>query len=89
MATVTAVQPPGRFGSLILNKQSVTSFQEKPLGDGGWVNGGFFVLNPEVFNYISGDKSVFETDTLVQLVNKTNYQHINILVLASDGYIAR
>lgn len=89
MATVTAVQPPGRFGSLILDKQSVTSFQEKPLGDGGWVNGGFFVLNPEVFNYISGDKSVFETDTLVQLVNKTNYQHINILVLASDGYIAR
>ncbi len=59
MATVTAVQPPGRFGSLILDKQSVTSFQEKPLGDGGWVNGGFFVLNPEVFNYISGDKSVF------------------------------
>lgn len=41
MATVTAVQPPGRFGSLILDKQSVTSFQEKPLGDGGWVNGGF------------------------------------------------
>lgn len=60
MATVTAVQPPGRFGSLILNKQSVTSFQEKPLGDGGWVNGGFFVLNPEVFNYISGDKSVLK-----------------------------
>ena len=89
MATVTAVQPPGRFGSLILDKQSVTSFQEKPLGDGGWVNGGFFVLNPEVFNYISGDKSVFETDTLVQLVNKMNWPHINILVLASDGYIAR
>ncbi len=45
---------------LILDKQSVTSFQEKPLGDGGWVNGGFFVLNPEVFNYISGDKSVLK-----------------------------
>ena len=40
-ATVTAVQPPGRFGSLVLDKQFVTSFQEKPLGDGGWVNGGF------------------------------------------------
>lgn len=77
-ATVTAVQPPGRFGSLVLDKQSVTSFQEKPLGDGGWVNGGFFVLNPDVFNYINGDKSVFETDTLVQLVNKNKlaaYQH--------------
>ncbi|MES5955847.1 glucose-1-phosphate cytidylyltransferase [Bacillus fungorum] len=78
IATVTAVQPPGRFGSLVLDKQSVTSFQEKPLGDGGWVNGGFFVLNPDIFNYISGDKSVFETDTLVQLVTKNElaaYQH--------------
>lgn len=78
MATVTAVQPPGRFGSLILNEQSVLAFKEKPLGDGDWVNGGFFVLNHEIFNYISGDTCVFETDTLVQLVNKqelTAYQH--------------
>lgn len=78
MATVTAVQPPGRFGSLVLDKQSVTFFQEKPLGDGGWVNGGFFVLNPDIFNYISGDKSVFETETLVHLVNKNElaaFQH--------------
>ncbi|MED2491469.1 glucose-1-phosphate cytidylyltransferase [Bacillus thuringiensis] len=78
MASVTAVQPPGRFGSLILNEQSVLAFKEKPLGDGGWVNGGFFVLNHEIFNYISGDTCVFETDTLVQLVNKqelTAYQH--------------
>lgn len=77
-ATVTAVQPPGRFGSLILNEQSVLAFKEKPLGDGGWVNGGFFVLNHEIFNYINGDTSVFETDTLVQLVNKKElnaYQH--------------
>ncbi|MCU4819708.1 glucose-1-phosphate cytidylyltransferase [Bacillus cereus] len=77
-ATVTAVQPPGRFGSLILNEQSVLAFKEKPLGDGGWVNGGFFVLNHEIFNYINGDTSVFETDTLVQLVNKQElnaYQH--------------
>ncbi|WP_459502319.1 glucose-1-phosphate cytidylyltransferase [Bacillus sp. C1] len=78
LATVTAVQPPGRFGSLILNKQTVSAFKEKPLGDGGWVNGGFFVLDPQVFNYISGDTSVFETETLVQLANQKQldaYQH--------------
>ena len=48
-----------------------------------------FILNPDIFNYISGDKSVFETDALVQLVNKMNLQLFSILVLASDGYIAR
>jgi glucose-1-phosphate cytidylyltransferase len=78
LATVTAVQPPGRFGSLILDEQAVSAFEEKPLGDGGWVNGGFFVLNSQVFNYISGDTSVFESDTLVQLANQKQlhaYQH--------------
>lgn len=78
LATVTAVQPPGRFGSLILENQTVLEFKEKPLGDGGWINGGFFVLNPAVFNYILDDSSVWETDVLVQLANHKQlhaYQH--------------
>lgn len=78
IATVTAVQPPGRFGSLIMNGTSVSAFKEKPLGDGNWINGGFFVLNTDVFNYIKDDTSVFETDTLVQLGAKNEleaYRH--------------
>ena len=51
-ATLTAVQPPGRFGSLEFERGKVLSFQEKPKGDGNWINGGFFVLEPEVFDYI-------------------------------------
>ncbi|MCR8643445.1 glucose-1-phosphate cytidylyltransferase [Paenibacillus sp. N1-5-1-14] len=70
IATVTAVQPPGRFGSLVLDDQIVTDFQEKPLGDGGWINGGFFVLQPDVFGYISGANAVWETDVLTGLVQK-------------------
>ena len=65
-ATVTAVQPPGRFGALAVGDDSplVESFREKPSGDGGWVNGGFFVLEPEVFDYIEGDSSVWEQQPL-------------------------
>lgn len=59
--TVTAVQPSGRFGALNLSEDNtVQSFMEKPKGDGAWINGGFFVCNPEVFNYIEGDDTVFE-----------------------------
>src|SRR5687767_2218500 len=49
LATLTAVQPPGRFGALDLNEAAIRGFKEKPMGDGGWINGGFFVLNPAVF----------------------------------------
>ncbi|MDI6733182.1 MAG: glucose-1-phosphate cytidylyltransferase [Planctomycetota bacterium] len=60
-ATVTAVQPPGRFGALnINNKNTVINFQEKVTGDGGLINGGFFVLEPEIFNYIEGDQTYWE-----------------------------
>lgn len=60
-ATLTSVQPAGRFGALDLAEDdSVLGFQEKPQGDGGWVNGGFFVLQPEVFNYLEDDSTVFE-----------------------------
>lgn len=56
VATVTAVQPAGRFGLLAVEDENcVTSFNEKPLGDGGWINGGYFVLNPEVFSYLPDD----------------------------------
>lgn len=59
--TVTSVQPSGRFGALNLTQDNtVKSFMEKPKGDGSWINGGFFVCQPEVFNYIEGDLTVFE-----------------------------
>jgi glucose-1-phosphate cytidylyltransferase len=63
-ATLTAVQPPGRFGSLAFERGQVLAFQEKPVGDGSWINGGFFVLEPSVFDRISGDESVWESDCL-------------------------
>jgi glucose-1-phosphate cytidylyltransferase len=68
-ATLTGVQPPGRFGALNLEHNRVISFQEKPEGDGSWINGGFFVLNPSVFDRIDGDPSVFERKPLESLAN--------------------
>lgn len=66
-ATVTAIQPPGRYGALNLEGNAVRSFQEKPAGDGAWINGGFFVLNPSVIDLISGDQISWEGDPLMQL----------------------
>ena len=63
-ATVTGVQPPGRFGALEFDGDNVLGFQEKPLGDGGWVNGGYFVLSPECLNFIDGDKTSWEEEPL-------------------------
>ncbi len=71
-ATLTAVQPPGRFGALNLVENKITSFQEKPSGDGGWINGGFFVCSPEVFNYIDGDETVWEREPLERLAAENN-----------------
>ena len=67
LATVTAVRPPGRFGSLEINEQRVTTFQEKVPGDGGWINGGFFVLEPDVIRYIKDDSTVWEREALDSL----------------------
>lgn len=64
LATVTAVQPPGRYGALDVQGQSVIGFQEKPLGDGGWINGGFFVLEPQVMDYISDDDTAWEHEPM-------------------------
>lgn len=69
IATLTAVQPPARFGALDLGKDQVKSFQEKPIGDGAWVNGGFLVLTPEVFEYLEDDKTSLEMDTLSRLAS--------------------
>lgn len=66
-ATLTAVQPPGRFGALDLSQNRIVSFQEKPQGDGSWINGGFFVLEPEVFKFLEGDETVWEREPLEQL----------------------
>jgi glucose-1-phosphate cytidylyltransferase len=63
-ATVTAVQPPGRFGALQVEGESVTGFIEKPEGDGGWINGGFFVLEPSVLEMIKGDGTTWEQEPL-------------------------
>ncbi len=67
LATVTAVQPPGRYGALEINGDSVTSFAEKPMGDGAWINGGFFVLSPKVIDRIEGDVTVWEQEPLMSL----------------------
>lgn len=79
LATITAVQPTGRFGALEINEESsIFSFQEKPDGDGAWVSGGFFVLEPEVFDYIDSDETIFERQPLERLAAEGNlkaYKH--------------
>ena len=72
LATVTAVQPPGRFGALELDAdvKSVRAFVEKPEGDGGWLNGGFFVLESAVLDYIDGDGTLWENEPLKRLASE-------------------
>lgn len=69
--TVTATQPIGRFGALTLEKDNVVrSFMEKPVGDGGWINGGFFVMQPEVFRYIADDSTTLEREPMEKLAGE-------------------
>ena len=70
LATLTATYPPGRFGALDIDNASVTNFKEKPKGDGGMINGGFFVLSPDVLNYIDGDDCVWEQAPLKNLAQE-------------------
>lgn len=70
LATMTATQPPGRFGALNITADLVTSFQEKPKGDGGLINGGFFVLSPKVIDYIEGDATLWEKEPLENLAKE-------------------
>lgn len=68
--TMTAVQPDGRFGALEMDGDRISRFLEKPLGDGGWINGGFFVCDPKVYEYIDGDSTVFERDPLERMAEE-------------------
>jgi glucose-1-phosphate cytidylyltransferase len=70
LATVTATQPPGRFGAIDYQGNRVIKFQEKPIGDGGWINGGFFVLSPQVGNYIKDDATVWEQEPMQKLAEE-------------------
>ena len=70
LATVTAVQPPGRYGALELTGSDVNGFSEKPKGDGGWINGGFFVLDPKVIDTIEGDDTHWESEPMMQLADE-------------------
>jgi glucose-1-phosphate cytidylyltransferase len=77
-ATLTAVQPPGRFGSLAFERGRVLSFEEKPQGDGNWINGGFFVLDPVVIDLVDGDHCIWEQrplQTLAETGQLSAYHH--------------
>jgi glucose-1-phosphate cytidylyltransferase len=80
LLTITAVQPTGRFGGLKINHETdiIEEFNEKPKGDGIWINGGFFVCKPEIFNYINEDETIFEQEPINQIVEKRElmcYKH--------------
>lgn len=70
LATITAVQPPGRYGTIELNDNCVSCFKEKPKGDGGWINGGYFVLSPGVFDFIKGDETIWEREPLENIAEE-------------------
>jgi glucose-1-phosphate cytidylyltransferase len=77
-ATMTVVQPPGRFGAVLLDKQTVQNFTEKPKGDNTWINGGFFVLEPSTIDLIKSDSSIWEREPLEKLAGKNQlkaYKH--------------
>jgi glucose-1-phosphate cytidylyltransferase len=81
-ATVTATQPSGRFGALNINTRGeVASFHEKPAGDGSWINGGFFILEPPVLDLISGDDTTFEQEPLEQLARESR-----LMAYKYDGF---
>ena len=76
--TLTAIQPGGRFGVLDINHSQISSFKEKSIEDGGWVNGGFMVVEPEIFKYLDGDHCIFEREPLDTLAKENKlgaYQH--------------
>lgn len=78
LATVTSVTPPGRFGAMRIENERVSAFQEKPLGDGGRINGGFFVLDPKVLDFIAGDATHWEREPMHELVSQgqlMSYKH--------------
>lgn len=72
LATITAVQPKARFGSLQIDDTAVRHFQEKPAGEAGWINGGFFVLSPKVLDYVDGDAEMWEQKPIERLASENN-----------------
>ena len=74
LASMTAVQPPGRFGAIKIDGTTIQSFQEKPTGDGAWINGGFFVLSPKVLELIKSDDMVWEKEPLEKLAKTDQLQ---------------
>ncbi len=74
LSTVTAVQPPGRFGVLDMSGTSVNGFREKPADEAGWINGGFFVLSPKVLDYIDGDETTWEEEPMRKLAEEQQMQ---------------
>ena len=81
LATITAVLPPGRFGVLNLDREDVLAFEEKPRGDGAWISGGFFVLSPKIFDYLTDDQTVWEKEPLERLSTEKNLK-----VFRHDGF---
>ena len=78
LATLTAVQPPEKFGVLELENEYVKEFHEKHVGDSSWINGGFFVLEPEIFKYLNNDQTIFEREPLETLAKEkklTAFKH--------------
>jgi len=78
LATVTSVQPAGRFGVLDIQGDKISKFAEKPAGDGNWINGGFFILESKVFDYLEGDATVWEREPLEKLASEgqlSAYKH--------------
>lgn len=73
LATLTATQPPGRFGALDMAGRRITSFQEKPQGDGSWINGGYFVLSPKVLDYIESDDTAWEREPMERLAREGQF----------------
>jgi glucose-1-phosphate cytidylyltransferase len=80
-ATLTGTFPPGRFGALEISNRRVVSFKEKPRGDGGMINGGFFVLSPRVLSYIKGDSTIWEQEPLMRLA-----QDGELMVFEHQGF---
>ena len=90
LATVTAVRPPSRFGGLIFDGDVVTEFTEKPQIGEGWINGGFFVLEPGVLDYIDADETIWEREPLERLAQRRPARRVPARwVLAAHGHAAR
>ena len=81
LATVTAVQPPGRYGALNIEGEQCKGFIEKPKGDGGWINGGFFVLSPKCIEYIDNDNIAWESEPLTNIAKDGEF-----MIFKHDGF---